>query len=195
MKIEVGSKYRLNAAWHAHNKKIVEVIKKRKGVSPDFDGKMIYHIAINPSSSMTRIEDLDEEFLSEHFKAIDEGLTQGSLEDFLDDKGVENLKKLEEFGMKVSLWTDEEGSHYIKTELENKVDFVKVEDYEDDLDDIDDEGIEEGFAVKDDETEEAKSKEDHKGPGLPLPKMNQVSAGPPNPMLRDSESNEPTREA
>lgn len=71
MKVVKKGRYILNAPWHSHHGKEVEVILKRKGISPSYKGKQIYHVAFDPDESY-RSEDLDDEFIEENFKPIDE---------------------------------------------------------------------------------------------------------------------------
>lgn len=71
MKIVKKGRYILNAPWHSHNGKEVEVIMKRKGISDSFSGKMICHVAFDPDEEF-RSENLDEEFLEEHFRTLEE---------------------------------------------------------------------------------------------------------------------------
>jgi hypothetical protein len=71
MKIVKKGRYILHAPWHSHNGKEVEVIMKRKGLSDSFRGKMIYHVAFDPDEEF-RSENLDEEFLEEHFRTLEE---------------------------------------------------------------------------------------------------------------------------
>jgi len=70
MKIVKKGRYILNAKWHAQNGKEVEVIMVRKGISPAYEGKTIYHVAFDPDEDF-RSEDLDEEFIKDNFKPIE----------------------------------------------------------------------------------------------------------------------------
>ena len=73
MKIVKKGRYILNAPWHGHHGKEVEIILKRKGISPSYFGKTIYHLAFDPDEDF-RSEDLDDEFIEDNFKPL-EGLT------------------------------------------------------------------------------------------------------------------------
>ena len=73
MKIVKKGRYILHAPWHAHNGKEVEVIMKRKGISPSYEGRMIYHLAFDPDEDF-RSEDFDDEFIEENFRPL-EGMT------------------------------------------------------------------------------------------------------------------------
>lgn len=42
--VEVGQIYRLNAPWHNRHGRLVLVVHSRKGVSPDYAGRTIYHV-------------------------------------------------------------------------------------------------------------------------------------------------------
>jgi len=71
MKVVKKGRYILNAHWHSHHGKEVEVIMKRKGVSKAYEGKMIYHVALDPDEDF-RSEDFDEEFIEDNFKPSEE---------------------------------------------------------------------------------------------------------------------------
>lgn len=168
--IVVGNKYRFIAPWHPKHLTIVEVIQERPGISQAYEGRTIYHIATDPSSS-TRYEDFDSEFLAQHFQEIEIGLEEWPLEDYLDEKGVENAAKLAEHGIDVILLKDSAGDHYLKIVSEDKVDIIKVEDYDDSVE-VDEEDTYSEYSSSDkvDEPEEESD-----GPG---------GFGPPNPNLR-----------
>jgi hypothetical protein len=71
MKVVKKGRYILHAPWHSHNGKEVEVIMKRKGLSDSFKGQQIFHVAFDPDDEF-RSENLDEEFLAEHFRELEE---------------------------------------------------------------------------------------------------------------------------
>lgn len=73
MKIVKKGRYILNAPWHKHTGKEVEIIMIRKGLSPSYKGKTIYHLAFDPDEEF-RSEDLDDEFIADNFRPL-EGMT------------------------------------------------------------------------------------------------------------------------
>lgn len=70
MKVVKKGRYILHAPWHSHNGKEVEVIMKRKGLSPSYKDKQIFHLAFDPDDDF-RSEDLDTEFIEENFRSLD----------------------------------------------------------------------------------------------------------------------------
>ena len=70
MRVTKYGRYFLNAPWHQQHGKEVEVIMRRKGESPSFKDKTIYHIATDPDEEY-RFENFDEEFLKENFKELE----------------------------------------------------------------------------------------------------------------------------
>lgn len=71
MKVVKKGRYILNAPWHSHNGKEVEVIMKRKGISQAYKGRMIFHLAFDPDETF-RSEDYDDEFVEENFRPLEE---------------------------------------------------------------------------------------------------------------------------
>lgn len=71
MKIVKKGRYILNAQWHSHHGKEVEVIMKRKGISPSYEGRMIFHLAFDPDEEF-RSEDYDDEFIEDNFRPLEE---------------------------------------------------------------------------------------------------------------------------
>jgi len=71
MKIVKKGRYILNAQWHSHHGKEVEVIMKRKGISPSYVGRMIFHLAFDPDDEF-RSEDYDDEFVEDNFRPLEE---------------------------------------------------------------------------------------------------------------------------
>jgi hypothetical protein len=70
MKVVKKGRYILHAPWHSHNGKEVEVIMKRKGISPAYEGKTIFHLAFDPDDEC-RSEDYDDEFVAENFRELE----------------------------------------------------------------------------------------------------------------------------
>jgi hypothetical protein len=71
MKVVKKGRYILNAKWHAQNGKEVEIIMKRKGISPAYNGRFVYHVAFDPDEDF-RSEDFDEEFIESNFKPLED---------------------------------------------------------------------------------------------------------------------------
>lgn len=93
MALKKGDIRILNAEWHPRHGELVEIILSRKGITKEYLGKKIFHVAYSPINE-NRKEDLDEEFIEKNFKFVEleKEATLICLNDILDGVGKFSFK-------------------------------------------------------------------------------------------------------